>query len=93
MTAATSARRASSSDWLPSGLPAARRSRISSWRTVPTRLGGLKVLAIEGPDAARFLYDEDHVRRAHALPEPVQSTLLGKGERLTPDAVERSEMT
>jgi fatty-acid peroxygenase len=46
---------------------------------VPTRLGGLKVLAIEGPEAARFLYDEDHVHRAHAIPEPVQGTLFGKG--------------
>jgi fatty-acid peroxygenase len=34
---------------------------------------------IEGPDAARFLYDEDHVVRGGALPEPVQATLFGKG--------------
>ncbi|MGY1753750.1 cytochrome P450 [Blastococcus sp. SYSU D01042] len=59
--------------WLPD------RRRQLGRRTVPTRLGGLKVLAIEGPDAARFLYDEDHVRRAHAIPEPVQGTLFGKG--------------
>lgn len=59
--------------WLPD------KRRQLGRRTVPTRLGGLKVLAIEGPEAARFLYDEDHVRRAHALPEPVQGTLFGKG--------------
>lgn len=59
--------------WLPD------KRRQLGRRTVPTRLGGLKVLGIEGPEAARFLYDEDHVRRAHALPEPVQGTLFGKG--------------
>src|SRR3954467_13648865 len=59
--------------WLPD-----KRRRLGR-RTVPTRLGGLKVLGIEGPEAARFLYDEDHVHRAHALPEPVQGTLFGKG--------------
>lgn len=59
--------------WLPD------KRRQLGRRTVPTRLGGLKVLAIEGPDAARFLYDEEHVRRAHAIPEPVQGTLFGKG--------------
>ena len=59
--------------WLPDARPA-RGSR-----TVAARLGGLPVLGIEGPDAARFLYDEDHVRRSHAIPEPVQGTLFGKG--------------
>ncbi|MDT0276607.1 cytochrome P450 [Blastococcus goldschmidtiae] len=59
--------------WLPD------KRRQTGRRTVPTRLGGLKVLAIEGPEAARFLYDENHVHRAHAIPEPVQGTLFGKG--------------
>jgi fatty-acid peroxygenase len=59
--------------WLPD------RRRASGGRTVGARLGGLPVTAIEGPDAARFLYDEDHVVRAHAIPEPVQGTLFGKG--------------
>ncbi|WNV74235.1 cytochrome P450 [Geodermatophilus sp. DSM 44513] len=58
-------------------LPDARRAR--GRRTVAARLGGLPVLGIEGPEAARFLYDEDHVRRSHAVPEPVQGTLFGKG--------------
>jgi fatty-acid peroxygenase len=59
--------------WLPD------KRRSLGRRTVPTRLGGLPATAIEGPDAARFLYDEDHVVRAHAIPEPVQGTLFGKG--------------
>jgi fatty-acid peroxygenase len=59
--------------WLPD------KRRASGRRTVAVRLGGLPATAIEGPDAARFLYDEDHVRRAHAIPEPVQGTLFGKG--------------
>jgi fatty-acid peroxygenase len=59
--------------WLPD------KRRSTGGRTVATRLGGMPAVGIEGPDAARFLYDEDHVRRAHALPEPVQGTLFGKG--------------
>lgn len=43
------------------------------------RLAGLRVTAPEGPAAARFFYDEDHVRRDGAVPEPVQGTLSGKG--------------
>ncbi len=67
-------------------LPDARRAR--GRRTVTARLGGLPVLGIEGPEAARFLYDEDHVRRAHAIPEPVQGTLFGKGAVHTLDGEE-----
>ncbi|MDP9390248.1 MAG: cytochrome P450 [Actinomycetota bacterium] len=59
--------------WLPDLRRAAGR------RTVPTRLLGLRATALEGPDAARFFYDEDHVRRNHAIPEPVQATIFGKG--------------
>ncbi len=58
-------------------LPDLRRAR--GLHAVGTRLGGLPAVGIEGPEAARFLYDEDHVRRSHALPEPVQGTLFGKG--------------
>ncbi|TFV61983.1 UNVERIFIED_ORG: cytochrome P450 [Bacillus sp. AZ43] len=68
--------------WLPD------RRRATGARTVGARLGGLPVTAIEGPDAARFLYDEDHVRRAHAIPEPVQGTLFGKGAVHTLDGEE-----
>jgi fatty-acid peroxygenase len=59
--------------WLPD------KRRSLGRRTVATRLGGLPAYGIEGPDAARFLYDENHVVRAHAIPEPVQGTLFGKG--------------
>ena len=59
--------------WLPD------KRRQLGRRTVPTRLGGLPVYGIEGPDATRFLYDENHVVRSHAVPEPVQGTLFGKG--------------
>ncbi|RBY85113.1 cytochrome P450 [Blastococcus sp. TF02A-26] len=58
-------------------LPDARRTRSS--RTVGVLLGGLPATGIVGPDAGRFLYDEEHVHRAHAIPEPVQGTLFGKG--------------
>ncbi|MGY1606421.1 cytochrome P450 [Geodermatophilus sp. SYSU D00700] len=59
--------------WLPD------LRRAHGERAVGTRLGGLPAVGIEGPEAARFLYDEDHVHRAHAIPEPVQGTLFGKG--------------
>jgi fatty-acid peroxygenase len=68
--------------WLPD------RRRAMGRRTVATRLGGLPAFGIEGPQAARFLYDEDHVRRAHAIPEPVQGTLFGKGAVHTLDGHE-----
>ena len=58
-------------------LPDLRRS--AGRRTVPVRLAGLRATALEGPDAARFFYDEEHVHRAGAIPEPVQATLFGKG--------------
>ncbi|MBM7805288.1 fatty-acid peroxygenase [Geodermatophilus bullaregiensis] len=58
-------------------MPDLRRAR--GLRAAGTRLGGLPAVAVEGPEAARFLYDEDHVHRAHAIPEPVQGTLFGKG--------------
>jgi fatty-acid peroxygenase len=58
-------------------LPDLRRS--SGRRTVAVRLMGLRATALEGPAAARFFYDEDHVRRSGAIPEPVRGTLFGKG--------------
>ncbi|MCF6746386.1 cytochrome P450 [Blastococcus sp. KM273128] len=59
--------------WLPD------ERRRAGKAAVGVRLGGLPAVGIEGPEAARFLYDEDHVRRSHAIPEPVQGTLFGKG--------------
>ncbi|MGY1601762.1 cytochrome P450 [Geodermatophilus sp. SYSU D00815] len=63
-------------------LPDERRRR--GRRTLRARLMGVRAVALEGPDAARFFYDEDHVRRggptaSGALPEPVVGTLFGKG--------------
>jgi fatty-acid peroxygenase len=59
--------------WLPD-----KRRRLGR-RTVPARVMGRPAAGLEGPDAARFFYDEDHVRRAGAIPEPVLGTLFGKG--------------
>jgi fatty-acid peroxygenase len=59
--------------WLPD------RRRAAGRRTARTRLMLRQALAVEGPDGARFVYDEDHVRRSGALPEPVVSTLFGHG--------------
>lgn len=60
--------------WLPD------RRRAAGRDTVRTRLLGVRqTLGVEGPAGARFVYDEDHVRRSGALPEPVVSTLFGHG--------------
>src|SRR4051812_40681201 len=59
--------------WLPD------KRRALGRRTVATRLAGMPAVGLEGPDAARFLYDEKNVLRSGALPEPVQATLFGKG--------------
>ncbi|MEV0157664.1 cytochrome P450 [Micromonospora sp. NPDC050686] len=57
--------------WLPNRL---RRAGADAYAT---RLLGLPVVALHGPEAARFFYDEGHVRRHGAVPEPVRSTLFG----------------
>ncbi|MCZ2830824.1 cytochrome P450 [Modestobacter sp. VKM Ac-2986] len=59
--------------WLPD------RRRAAGRDTVRTRVALRQALAVEGPAGARFVYDEDHVRRSGALPEPVVSTLFGHG--------------
>lgn len=59
--------------WLPN------LRRRSGAQAVRFRLAGQRVLALSGPDAVRFFYDDNHIRRAGALPEPVQSTLFGRG--------------
>jgi fatty-acid peroxygenase len=40
---------------------------------------GQHVVALHGPEAVRFFYDERHVERRTALPGPVLSTLFGHG--------------
>jgi fatty-acid peroxygenase len=60
--------------WLPD------RRRAAGGAAVHTRLMGVRqALGVAGEVGARFLYDEDHVRRSGALPEPVVSTLFGHG--------------
>ncbi|WP_431922136.1 cytochrome P450 [Nonomuraea jabiensis] len=58
-------------------LPALRRR--ASGQVAHTRLMGRRAVALCGPEAARFFYDEDHVRRHTAVLEPVKSTLVGHG--------------
>ncbi|MEV5602724.1 cytochrome P450 [Streptomyces sp. NPDC052299] len=59
--------------WLPD------RRRRSGGAPVRTRLLGKRVVALHGPAAVRFFYDEKHIRRHGALPEPVIDTLFGRG--------------
>ncbi|WP_329792354.1 cytochrome P450 [Lentzea sp. DG1S-22] len=59
--------------WLP-GLRRAAGSDV-----VRTRVMGKPALALCGPEAARFFYDEKHVLRSGAIPSPVLSTLFGHG--------------
>ncbi|MFE4258947.1 cytochrome P450 [Streptomyces sp. NPDC056883] len=68
--------------WLPN------RMRDSDDDTVRTRLLGRPTTALHGPDAVAFFYDEEHVARAAALPDPVLDTLFGQGARHTPDGDE-----
>ncbi|WP_406707867.1 cytochrome P450 family protein [Streptomyces halobius] len=46
---------------------------------VRARLLGKPAIALRGPAAVGFFYDENHVHRRSALPGPVLSTLFGKG--------------
>jgi fatty-acid peroxygenase len=59
--------------WLPN-----RRRRVDDG-VVVTRLAGRSAVGLCGPDAARFFYDEEHIRRHGAVPGPVQATLFGRG--------------
>ncbi|MER7726891.1 cytochrome P450 [Streptomyces sp. NPDC096323] len=59
--------------WLPD------RRRRSGGAPVRTRLLGKRAIALHGPAAVRFFYDEHHIRRHAALPEPVIDTLFGRG--------------
>jgi len=60
--------------WLPGLLRRAGGAGVAR-----TRLLGQPVIGLRGPEAVRFFYDESHVRRAGAVPEPVQGTLFGHG--------------
>lgn len=66
--------------WLPDLMRAENDTALN------LRLLGHPVLAVRGPEAVRFFYDEEHVRRHGALPGPVLSTLFGQGAVHTLDA-------
>ncbi|MFH8487763.1 cytochrome P450 [Streptomyces longisporoflavus] len=68
--------------WLPD------RRRRSRGAPVHSRLMGKNAVAIHGPEAVRFFYDEDHVKRRDALPNPVLDTLFGRGAVHTLDGQE-----
>ncbi|WP_432119388.1 cytochrome P450 [Streptomyces sp. bgisy032] len=59
--------------WLPG------RLRRTTAPLVRTRLMGQHAVALHGPEAVRFFYDEQHIERGTALPGPVLSTLFGHG--------------
>ncbi|MFF8847324.1 cytochrome P450 [Streptomyces sp. NPDC015127] len=59
--------------WLPDLL------RREGGAPVHTRLLGHRAIVLHGRDAARFFYDERHVKRRTALPGPVVDTLFGHG--------------
>ncbi|MEV4345766.1 cytochrome P450 [Actinoplanes sp. NPDC049596] len=48
-------------------------------RPIEMRVGGQRAVAISGPDAARFFYDDGNLERHDALPPNVVHTLFGKG--------------
>ncbi|MEV7728932.1 cytochrome P450 [Streptomyces sp. NPDC087917] len=59
--------------WLPD------RMRATHGGPVRTRLLGRPTIALRGPEAIGFFYDERNIRRTSALPEPVLDTLFGQG--------------
>ncbi|MFC7309602.1 cytochrome P450 [Streptomyces monticola] len=59
--------------WLPG------RWQRTDKPVVRTRLLGKHAVALRGPDAVRFFYDEQHIKRQDALPDPVLATLFGHG--------------
>ncbi|MFF8268445.1 cytochrome P450 [Streptomyces sp. NPDC016562] len=59
--------------WLPN------RMRGAADGVVRTRLMGRPTVALRGPDAVAFFYDEKHVVRTCALPDAVLDTLFGQG--------------
>ena len=69
-------------------LPAQRRRNDPA--PVGTRLLGKLAVALHRPGAVCFSYDEGHVRRHSALPEPVVDALFGQG-RCTRSTVKRTE--
>ncbi|MFI5571615.1 cytochrome P450 [Streptomyces sp. NPDC051740] len=67
--------------WLPN------RMRDTPGPVVRTRILGRPALALRGPEAVRFFYDEQNVHRHRAIPEPVLATLFGHEAVHTLDGV------
>ncbi|MEZ3180626.1 cytochrome P450 [Streptomyces pimonensis] len=67
--------------WLPN------RMRDTPGPVVRTRILGRPALALRGPEAVRFFYDERNVHRHRAIPEPVLATLFGHEAVHTLDGV------
>ncbi|MEW5529875.1 cytochrome P450 [Streptomyces virginiae] len=67
--------------WLPDHM------RASADGTVRTRLLGRRTVALRGPEAVAFFYDEQHVRRRAALPDVLLDTLFGQGAVHTLDGL------
>ncbi|WP_051807152.1 cytochrome P450 [Streptomyces sp. NRRL F-2664] len=67
--------------WLPDHM------RASADGIVRTRLLGRRTVALRGPEAVAFFYDEEHVQRRAALPDPVLDTLFGQGAVHTLDGL------
>lgn len=76
--------------WLPRRMRESN-ARAAAGRAVRTRLMGRPALAVRGPDAVRFFYDERNVRRHDAIPQPVLATLFGQGAVHTLDGEEHRE--
>ncbi len=76
--------------WLPRRMRESN-PRVVTERAVRTRLMGRPALAVRGPEAVRFFYDERNVRRHDAIPEPVLDTLFGQDAVHTLDGEEHRE--
>ncbi|MFI1994821.1 cytochrome P450 [Actinoplanes sp. NPDC020271] len=68
--------------WFPG-----RRRHSPNPDVLHTRLMGKRAVGLRGPAAVTFFYDEEHIRRHGAIPEPVQGTLFGHGAIHTLDGI------
>ena len=68
-------------------LPALRRRAPGA--VARTRLLGRRAVAICGPDAARFFYEDDGIRRGPAPPHLVRTTHFVRGGGVHPDGITR----
>jgi hypothetical protein len=59
-------------------------------RPGPHPPGGTPAVIVHGPEAVRFFYEDEHIRRRSALPGPVLDTLFGRGAVQTLDGRHRT---